>query len=153
MVKKVALSRFVIKVVNRIILSYQRLKLSGDASVSIYGSFDLVRGDKFSYSDGLSINHNVYINASGGVFLGSNVSLSANCQIITTGLIYENNTLMDEHYHDKIEIGSNVQIGAGAIILPGVSICDNVIVAAGAVVAKNITEPGIYIGIPCKKSN
>lgn len=47
-------------------------------------------------------------------------------------------------------IGNGVSIGSNATILP-VRICDNVVIAAGAVVTKNITEPGIYVGNPAKK--
>lgn len=47
-------------------------------------------------------------------------------------------------------IGNYVSIGSNATILP-VTICDNVVIGAGAVVTKNINEPGIYIGNPAKK--
>ncbi|MBS1659712.1 MAG: N-acetyltransferase [Bacteroidetes bacterium] len=47
-------------------------------------------------------------------------------------------------------IGNKVSIGSNATILP-VSICDNVVIGAGAVVTKNIAEPGIYAGNPAKK--
>lgn len=47
-------------------------------------------------------------------------------------------------------IGRNVSIGSNATILP-VIICDNVVIGAGAVVTKNISEPGIYAGNPAKK--
>jgi acetyltransferase-like isoleucine patch superfamily enzyme len=46
-------------------------------------------------------------------------------------------------------IGNNVSIGTNATVLP-VSICDNVVVGAGAVVTKDITEPGIYVGNPAR---
>ena len=46
-------------------------------------------------------------------------------------------------------IGNNVSVGSNATILP-VSICDNVVIGAGAVVTKNITKPGIYAGNPAK---
>ena len=46
-------------------------------------------------------------------------------------------------------IGHHVSIGSNATILP-VSICDNVVIGAGAVVTKNITQPGIYAGNPAK---
>jgi len=46
-------------------------------------------------------------------------------------------------------IGNNVSIGSNATILP-VSICDNAVIGAGAVVTKNINEPGIYAGNPAK---
>ena len=48
------------------------------------------------------------------------------------------------------KIGNNVSIGSNATILP-VTICDKVVIGAGAVVTKNITEPGIYAGNPAKK--
>ncbi len=48
-------------------------------------------------------------------------------------------------------IGNNVSIGSNATILP-VSICDNVVIGAGAVVTKNITEPGVYVGNPARKN-
>jgi len=47
-------------------------------------------------------------------------------------------------------IGNHVSIGSNATILP-VEICDSVVIGAGAVVTKNITEPGIYAGNPAKK--
>ncbi len=46
-------------------------------------------------------------------------------------------------------IGNNVSIGTNSTILP-VNICDNVVVGAGSVVTKDITEPGIYAGNPAK---
>ena len=45
----------------------------------------------------------------------------------------------------KIVIGNNCFIGARAILLPGVSLADNTIVAAGSVVANSITQPGVVV--------
>jgi acetyltransferase-like isoleucine patch superfamily enzyme len=56
----------------------------------------------------------------------------------------------DRSLWKKTHIGDNVSIGSNATILP-VSICDNTVIAAGAVVTKNITDPGIYAGNPAKK--
>ncbi len=47
-------------------------------------------------------------------------------------------------------IGNNVSIGTNATILP-VNICDNVVIGAGAVVTKDITEAGTYVGNPAKR--
>ena len=46
-------------------------------------------------------------------------------------------------------IGNHVSIGTNATILP-VTICDHVVIGAGAVVTKDITEPGIYVGNPAR---
>ena len=48
------------------------------------------------------------------------------------------------------KIGNNVSIGSNATILP-VEICDHVVIGAGTVVTKNITESGVYAGNPAKK--
>jgi len=47
------------------------------------------------------------------------------------------------------KLGKGVSIGTNATILP-VTICDRVVIGAGAVVAKDITEPGIYAGNPAR---
>jgi acetyltransferase-like isoleucine patch superfamily enzyme len=47
------------------------------------------------------------------------------------------------------KIGNNVSIGTNATILP-VNICDHVVIGAGAVVTKDITKPGIYVGNPAR---
>lgn len=46
-------------------------------------------------------------------------------------------------------IGNHVSIGTNATILP-VTICDNVVIGAGAVVTKDISEPGVYVGNPAR---
>ncbi len=47
------------------------------------------------------------------------------------------------------KIGNQVSIGSNATILP-VDICDRVVIGAGAVVTKNITQAGVYAGNPAK---
>ena len=47
-------------------------------------------------------------------------------------------------------IGSRVSIGSGATLLP-VRICDDVQIGAGAVVTKDILEPGVYAGVPAQR--
>ncbi len=46
-------------------------------------------------------------------------------------------------------IGNKVSIGSNATILP-VSVCDNVVIGAGSVVTRDISEPGIYAGNPAR---
>ena len=50
---------------------------------------------------------------------------------------------------ERTQIGNRVSVGTNATILP-VTICDSVVVGAGAVVTKDITEPGIYVGNPAR---
>ena len=53
----------------------------------------------------------------------------------------------DEEKWLHTKIGNNVSIGSNSTILP-VSVCDNVVIGAGAVVTKNIVRPGTYVGCP-----
>jgi acetyltransferase-like isoleucine patch superfamily enzyme len=55
-----------------------------------------------------------------------------------------------KHNNQEINIGNNVQVGAGAIILAGVKIGDNVIIGAGSVVTSNIESNSVAVGVPCK---
>lgn len=50
----------------------------------------------------------------------------------------------------EINIGNNIWIGANVVITAGVDICNFVVIAANSVVTKNITESGVYAGIPAK---
>ena len=47
------------------------------------------------------------------------------------------------------KVGNRVSIGTNATIMP-VTICDRVVIGAGSVVTKDITEPGIYVGNPAR---
>ena len=51
---------------------------------------------------------------------------------------------------EATSIGNHVSIGSNATLLP-VSVCDHVVIGAGAVVTKDISEPGVYAGNPAKR--
>lgn len=53
-------------------------------------------------------------------------------------------------YNAPIHIGDNVWIGAGAVVLPGVSIGENSVIGAGSVVTKDIPANVVAIGCPCR---
>ncbi|MBB3388399.1 acetyltransferase-like isoleucine patch superfamily enzyme [Rhizobium sp. BK275] len=56
----------------------------------------------------------------------------------------------DKSKWKSTRIGDRVSIGSNATILP-VAICDDVVVGAGSVVTRDISQPGIYAGNPCRK--
>ena len=55
-----------------------------------------------------------------------------------------------DNFPAPIHIGKNVWIGSHATILPGVTIGDNAIVAAGAVVSKDVPKNAVVGGVPAK---
>ena len=55
----------------------------------------------------------------------------------------------DKSLWKSTKVGNRVSIGTNATVLP-VTICDHVVIGAGSVVTKDITEPGIYAGNPAR---
>ena len=86
-------------------------------------------------------------------FICSFVTIGEDC-FIGHGVMFVNDKFSkgspaqgDKSLWQKTSIGNNVYIGSNATILP-VNICDNVVIGAGAVVTKDITESGVYYGNP-----
>jgi acetyltransferase-like isoleucine patch superfamily enzyme len=148
---------FVFKVVKKIviciykILNYKTFK----SKVYLYGIPRLLRRENISFGENIHINDHVFIHGAGGVVLKDNVTLSYGATLISTGLDtvnWEINKINRVHKDEKIVIGKNVWICANVTILPGVRIEDDIIVAAGSVVTKDLLESGyIYGGLPAKK--
>jgi len=88
---------------------------------------------------------------------GDNVYVAADVRFVThdvSALMMSART-QDRRRFDRmgeIRVGDNVFVGLGSIILPGVSIADDVVVGAGAVVARSIDEPGVWVGNPPRKT-
>ena len=123
-------------------------------NVVFYGIPKVIDIEKLVVRDNVRINENVFIHAAAGVTINENSTLSYGSSIISAGYDVSNwtNYLNRAHDSKRIIIGQNVWIGANATVLPGIEICDNVIVAAGAVVCKNIEEEySIYAGVPARK--
>ena len=84
------------------------------------------------------------------------VSIGQDC-FIGHGVVFINDNFVDGRpaggdttKWNATNIGNHVSLGSNATIMP-VSICDHVVIGAGSVVTKNITEPGVYAGNPCTK--
>ena len=89
-------------------------------------------------------------------FICEMVEIGDNC-FISHGAMFINDSFKkggpasgDKSVWKPTHIGNNVSIGTNATILP-VSIADNTVIGAGAVVTKDILEPGIYAGNPARK--
>ena len=85
----------------------------------------------------------------GGITIGDDTFIAPHVQLIT-----ENHGLSPEKRRYitslPIVIGQNVWIGAGAIVLPGVTIGDNAVIGAGSVVTKNVAANTVVAGNPAK---
>jgi len=82
------------------------------------------------------------------------VSVGADCFIghgvmFVNDLFREGGASSDPADWKPTRIGNRVSIGSNATLLP-VSVCDDVVIGAGAVVTKDITRPGVYCGNPAR---
>ena len=82
------------------------------------------------------------------VSMGDNVTLASGCALLT----HDGSTKKILGYSrvGRIDIGSNVFIGAASIVLPNVRIGNNVIVGAGSIVTKDIPDNSVVVGNPAK---
>ena len=88
-------------------------------------------------------------------FICELVTIGDNC-VVAHGVMFINDTFQTggpaqgnrELWRDTY-IGNRVSIGSNATILP-VNICNDVVIGAGSVVTRDITEPGIYAGNPAR---
>ena len=94
--------------------------------------------------------HNTII---GPVTIGNHVNLAQGITVTALNHNFIDTTLrIDEQgiSTNPVEIGDDVWIGANAVILPGVTIGRHVVVAAGAVVTKDVPDNCVVGGIPAK---
>ena len=102
-----------------------------------------------SIGSGCTINKNALLDGRGGLLkIGDNVDIAQDVQIWT--LQHDYNSPYYKTIGKPVVIENYVWIGSRAIILPGVTIGEGSVVAAGAVVTKNITPYTIVAGVPAK---
>lgn len=117
-------------------------------NVNSYGRFTVVNADNLKIGDNVTINEGVHINCRDKVVIGNNVRLSTNVQIHTGKLIYDK--VPRVHTQEAIIIKDNVWIASSSIILSGVEVGENSIIAAASVVTKHIPDNSFVAGIPAK---
>lgn len=102
----------------------------------------VVRGGSVSIGRNVVVMNNALFMAAGGITIEDDVMVAANAQLIS------NNHDLDDHavlVCKPVVLKRNCWIGAGATILPGVTVGENAVVGAGAVVTKDV-EPNTVVG-------
>lgn len=109
---------------------------------------------QLSVGEKTSIGRHCIINAKGHVAIGSYVMIGPNVIInsINHNYLNKNNLMINQGVVGKrVAIGDDVWIGANALILPGVCVGEGAVIAAGAVVTKDVDSYSVVAGIPAKK--
>ena len=103
--------------------------------------------DRIKIGDNVFINSNSLLMARGGITIEDDVMLAANVQLLSNNHDeYDRQVLTCKPIHIK----KGAWIGAGASILPGVTIGKFAIVGAGAIVTKDVGDYEVAVGIPAK---
>ena len=119
-----------------------------DDSVSIVSPFYCDCGCRMSFGKNIIINKGATIISPGKVVIEDNVLIGPEVKIVTV-----NHDLQDRHnllHFGKVTIKENAWICIGAIICPGVTIGKNAVVAAGAVVTKDVPDNTVVGGNPAR---
>ena len=110
-----------------------------------------------NWGNHVHVGNNFYANFSltlvddADIYIGNDVMIAPNV-VIATAAHPINPDLREQvyQYNLPVHIGNRVWIGAGAIILPGVTIGDNSVIGAGSVVTKDIPAGVVAVGNPCR---
>ena len=108
-------------------------------------------GKHVHFGKGVYANFNLTMVDDTYIYVGDYTLFGPNVCVATAG--HPINPELREkayQYNMSVHIGRNCWIGAGAIIVPGVTIGDNVVIGAGSVVTKDIPSNVVAVGNPCK---
>jgi len=95
----------------------------------------------------------VHIRAGGGVTIGDNVAIAAHVAIASQGHPTDLPRCQGRHWRiteAPVVIEDDVWVGSGAIILPGTRVGRGAVVAAGAVVSRDVPALSIVAGVPAR---
>lgn len=116
--------------------------------VRILTPFSCDFGNRVTFGKNIFINHSAILSSSGGIEFGDNVMVAPGLKIATI-----NHDMYDRHVtytYGKVTVKENAWIGMGVTICPGVTIGKYAVVAAGAVVTKDVPDYAVVGGVPAK---
>jgi sugar O-acyltransferase (sialic acid O-acetyltransferase NeuD family) len=124
----------------------KKLESSG-ATIPVLIHPNAVVGEQVAIGSGTAIMAGAVVNCS--------TTIGKGC-IINTGATVDHDNFIDDYVHispgahtaGSARIGKGTWLGIGSIVINNITIIDSCTIAAGACVINNVTEPGIYVGIP-----
>lgn len=108
-------------------------------------------GHHVHFGKNVYANYNLTLVDDTHIYVGDNTMFGPNVVLATAGHpIAPELRSRGLQYNMPIRIGCNCWLGAGVIVLPGVTIGDNVVIGAGSIVTKDIPSNVVAVGNPCK---
>lgn len=124
-----------------------RFQIGQDSYIFMGAWFDT--RSNFVMGDHSVVNQRCRLDNRGGIYIGNNVSISAEVCILTADHDPQNPTFAGRV--GRVSIQDYAFIGTRAMILPGVTVGEGAVVAAGAVVTKDVAPYTIVAGVPARK--
>lgn len=138
------------------IISYARLgmwrvkKLTFGYNVVLRSHIIIRHPELVVIGNNVSINEFVHIWGGGKVVIGDGTMIASHCVITSQTHLIDGNSFRETLDCKPVVIGKNVWIGAGAIILPNVTIGDNSVIGAGSFVNKDVPGNTVVAGVPAR---
>ena len=108
-------------------------------------------GAHLHFGAGVYANANLTLVDDGHIYVGDKVMFGPNVTITTANHPVEPELrARGLQYNKDVHIGENAWIGAGAIILPGVTVGKNSVIGAGSIVTRDIPDNVVAVGNPCR---
>ena len=128
-------------------------ELFGSTGENVYlqPDFNCDNGKNIHVGEDFLTNYNVTILDIAPVHIGDYCMIGPNTLITTVGHPFSPKDRREKKAYSKpVAIGDDVWIGGNCTILPGVTIGNNVVVAAGAVVTKDVPDNCVVAGVPAR---
>lgn len=97
---------------------------------------------------GCAIGNRCVLDARGGITIGRDVNISSHARLQTAKHLIDDPDFM--HDFSPISVGDRVWIAEGAVVLGGVTLGEGAVVAAGAVVTKDVAPYSVVGGVPAR---
>ncbi len=108
-------------------------------------------GKHCHFGDYVYANFNLTVVDDTHVYVGEYTMIGPNVTIATAGHpVLPELREKNYQYNASVRIGRNCWLGAGVVVLPGVTIGDNVVVGAGSIVTKDLPSNVVAVGNPCR---
>ncbi len=125
-----------------------QLASCGEDIVLRYG-VRIIAPEKVHLGSHIAIGNYSILRGNGGITLEDFVLLGDNVILATAGHPI-GGVYFHQNWQDSITLKSNVWLAANVIVMPGVTIGENSVIGAGAVVTENIPPNSVAVGIPAK---
>lgn len=138
--------------IRRRLLRIYGIILTHNRTTRTYGYFTILNRRNIRVGDNCSFNARVFIQAYHDVTIEDNVTLSPGCMLLDSGLDVGSlcGNGVKRHIKSFILIKRGAWIGAGAIVLPGITIGEYSVVGAGSVVTKDVEPYTVVAGNPTR---